>query len=168
MNAILIFILSVLLAIPMGVIANLITPHIKNWWAKSSAFRAEKRLGKIESEHSKILFYNENKQDLIIYISKTILQSLTRLAISGLTPLFIILVNSMFPDVRLFDTESENYIALIFTLSISYTFFGIAFVKSIQCANIIQKVVNFDSYQIKTDQLKTSLTEIASREMKKS
>lgn len=42
--------IALLLAVPLGIAANLLTPTIKNWWAKGSEKRLLKRIEDLEKE----------------------------------------------------------------------------------------------------------------------
>lgn len=155
------FILPLILAIPIGIFSNLLTPHIKNWWAKSSAGRARKRLVKINAEYEKVSRYFHSKEDLIIYISITALESLLRFGTGFLAPLVVDLYSSMFPKIRLFESELNNYYFLLFILSLSYFFCGRAIYNIFACSNIARKVMDFEKYEQKVNKLKQTLEKIA-------
>jgi hypothetical protein len=43
-------IFALIVAIPMGVMANLLTPPVQNWWATTSVKRKQRRIAKLEAE----------------------------------------------------------------------------------------------------------------------
>ena len=49
-TGILIAVVSILLAIPLSVVANLFTPILRNWWASRSAKTLIRRIEKLETE----------------------------------------------------------------------------------------------------------------------
>ena len=51
---ILLGIVAILLAFPLSLIANLVTPKIRNWWAERSVATIKERIASLESEVTKI------------------------------------------------------------------------------------------------------------------
>ncbi|MBI2815924.1 MAG: hypothetical protein HYX72_03190 [Acidobacteria bacterium] len=52
-------VLAFILAIPMAVAANLLTPKVQRWWASSSRSRALKRLSRLEKQISELQAMSE-------------------------------------------------------------------------------------------------------------
>jgi len=65
----LIGVLALLLAIPLSIIANLITPKIKDWWATTSDHRRETRIAKLQLAVTEIGVFRsaEFRQEMFLF-----------------------------------------------------------------------------------------------------
>src|ERR1035441_9883765 len=69
---------AIVLAFPLSLLANLLTPDIRNWWAGRSIAAMRRRLSDLESERAKMETYT-----LISEGEETILMILRRMARAG-------------------------------------------------------------------------------------
>lgn len=141
------------------------SPHIKNWWAKSSTKRAQKRLLKINFDYERILHFTKAKDDLIIFIVSAILESLPRIAACLFLPLLFMLPSVFFPGIKLFTSLDESRYYFPPTVILLYIFFALATIRLYKSSLTVRRVRNFDTYKLKTDKLKALLKEIADREL---
>jgi len=66
--------ISLLLAIPIGILANILTPVIQEKYSKYSENAAAKRIERMKTEYNEAKYYSENKEEFSIYMSSTIIQ----------------------------------------------------------------------------------------------
>jgi hypothetical protein len=52
-------ILALILAIPMAVLANMLTPRVQNWWASTSVKRRQKRIARLQGQLNALLASSE-------------------------------------------------------------------------------------------------------------
>lgn len=164
MKDVIYYILPLVLAVPIGVISNLITPYIKNWWAKSSVKRARKRIDKLNLEFEKISQYFNSKEDLIIYVSVTVLETLVRFLISSFASIIFVIFTTAFPNEKVFESDSSNLLLFLFAFLISYSFGVFAVFKAFKCSMITYKVIGFEKYKLRLEKLKDKLEQVATYE----
>jgi len=56
-------ILAIVLTIPLSLVANLMTPSIKNWWAARSTASLRKRIDKLENQLAEYEQYTEMSEE---------------------------------------------------------------------------------------------------------
>jgi hypothetical protein len=54
------FVIGLLLANPLSIIANVLTPGIQNWWARTNSARKQKRIAKLRKELDRLLCENSS------------------------------------------------------------------------------------------------------------
>ena len=68
------WLVSLLVGIPLSIVANLLTPKLQNWLAKRSMQKSKKRITLINLEYKKIDFLKKNKDILLMDTLKVILE----------------------------------------------------------------------------------------------
>ena len=60
------FILGLLVAIPLSIAGNILTPTFQNWWAQFSYKRSIKRVKQLKAELNRLTLLSTKKEDLIL------------------------------------------------------------------------------------------------------
>jgi hypothetical protein len=143
--------ISLLGAVLLSVIANLVTPIVKNWIAAWSRSSATARIEELESELQKISKYS-NSQELSYLVSTSILQVLVFFSLaSALTTLGYSYISML---------NSYSQIILNFMIGITSTFlYLLGFIRSFKALNTINKVRYLDEYKVKIEESIASLRE---------
>ena len=62
------FTLSILLAIPIGIAANLLTPKFQSWLERRSEEGRAKRREQLDDEYKRVKNFNENRPDYYVFL----------------------------------------------------------------------------------------------------
>lgn len=66
--------ISLILAIPLAIIANLITPLVSDRISNYSEKNAIERISSLKEEYNEVKYYHENKTELTLYLNHAIIQ----------------------------------------------------------------------------------------------
>src|SRR5689334_2825347 len=142
-------IVALLLAFPLSLLANLLTPNIKNWWAQRSIKTLQRRIQKLEGDLAKI---NEDVHMEDFFDSlRSLFKILALIAYSLFCILGGMFIIFIFPDLKF---ATVPYFLYGIVLSV------IAFIWSMEAFGLTNKKVN-PSYKAKLgkqiDSLKAKL-----------
>ncbi len=70
------WLVSLLASIPLSILANLLTPRLKNWWGRQSLSRSRHRISQLESDLARIAKYASSASELSLFLSASILRFL--------------------------------------------------------------------------------------------
>lgn len=93
--------LAVLLAVPLSIMANLLTPPIHNWLSDRSTEQAIERLTDLEKEYSEVSKYASNKPAFNSYLLSVVIKSALYLA-------FIMIINRLLSYAASFIDAPES------------------------------------------------------------
>ena len=143
--------ISLLGAVLLSVIGNLVTPIVKNWIAAWSRSSATARIEELESELQEISKYS-NSQELSYLVSTSILQVLVFFSLAGaLTTLGYSYIGML---------NSYSVIILNFVIGIMSTLlYLLGFIRSIRALSTINKVRYLDEYKANIEKSIASLSE---------
>lgn len=145
------------LSIPAAVGANLLTPHLKNWWGKSSIKRAEKRLAELESKENQLDTFIASKQELIVFLLREILN----LILIFTYPIIMLLI-FLFMLATSAINELPPPVVRYLLLTIFSGFYIWAVIKMVNCFKVIKNVENPDSFRLKIEKSKQVLKKVIS------
>lgn len=131
--------LSLLAAIPLSIVANMITPKVQNWFGRRSGDKARKRIDELEHELDNIEKFIENKENFYLYLVRQGFIILMLLGIGNLVSSIIPIISGVFGSI----------------------FYLIAINKGLKSAQLIENVTNFDSYK---DKINAQIIEMRSSE----
>jgi len=117
--------LSLLAAIPLAIIANLLTISVRNWLARRSAIKAKKRLKELEDDLKKAETYIDDREKLYLFLARGIFSVL----------IFIALGSAM------------SSIMPLLSGPIGSIFYLVAILRAYQCLNMVKNISNFDKYK---------------------
>lgn len=86
---------SLFAAIPLSIIANILTPYVQNWLAKKSTKKAQKRLKELQSELDTVSDFVNNKDSLHLHLTRSFFIVLIFIGLGG-TISYIPFVGSVF------------------------------------------------------------------------
>ena len=113
------FLIGVFLAIPLSVVANLITPHIENFLSNHSNKYKKKQTIKIRQEYQQIKIFKENRdiflEYLIIFIIKILVLGFFAISIYFLFDNLYWLL----PFSRVFIALSNSFILIVLLLAVN-------------------------------------------------
>ncbi len=131
------WVLSLAAAIPLSIVANLLTPKLQNWLAKRSTEKAAKRLADLESELDRITSF-KNEKELLLH--ETIYVILKVVVIIGIG-----------------NAITSIPFTYIITDPIGAVIYLVGIMAGISHLALITKVKRFDEYQKTIEAQKESL-----------
>ena len=155
------WIISLLVAILLSIIANLFTPSISNWLAKLSESRSSARVEELKSDLEEISKYANSPSKLSLLISHTIIQVLiffslaSAIASLGTAMPFVLWSISV-------ETDALEYISPLYLLSSSLLYL-MGVMSAMKVSRIISKIRKFDTYKLQMEKIITSLEKSAPR-----
>lgn len=155
-------IIALLLTIPLAVTSNLLTPMVKDWWGKSSAKRAAKRIVRLEREYEKIANFKQSKNELFIEILEFVIFLIVTSFITLLIPLiFVVHIVFMTPEdlQHLRPTTSIHIVRWFVSVEIYIALIWIS-LKTVRCLRIMKNVRQFDNYKMKMEEKLETLRKI--------
>jgi hypothetical protein len=148
LDSITLWFLAIILAIPLSVIANLLTYPLRNWMARRSARRAERRSRELEQQLRSIEALTQSSRELGLRLATIAILFLICFAMgSALTTLPII-----------FGQLSPAFVLL------GVFFYVIAIIAGFATITIIERVRGFEAYREKTERTIAELRALASRQ----
>jgi O-antigen/teichoic acid export membrane protein len=149
------WLVSLLAAIPLSIAANLLTPYIRDWFAKRSSKKAQKRIKEIEFEQGIVARYAESKEDLSLFLLGTILRVLVLFSLaSGIALMgFLPNVTPLVPGALY--GAGGMISALAYLLGIT---------RGVSALGTLRKVENFNEYNAEVESLKSTLKQVASKQ----
>lgn len=124
---------SIVLALPLAIIGNMLTPKVKDWFVKRSVVNSEKRIMKLEQQLEEIIEYKNNTNKLLAFGILAILKTLILICLVSMIHFFASLIEFRFVS---------------FSLSLlSFLIFYTIVITATRDAAVINKVYRFDDYQ---------------------
>ena len=139
------WIISLLMAIILSIIANLVTPNIRNWLAKWSESRSSARIEELRSDLEEISKYVDSPSKLSLLISYSILEALIFFSIASAiaslgTAMPLMLYTSNF---KLYEPK---YLEVIYLLASSLLYL-LGVMRAQKVLKITRRVRYFDKYR---------------------
>lgn len=150
------WLVSLIVAVPLSIAANLLTPYIRDWYAKRSSERAKKRIAEVEAEHKEISLYLESKDGLILLLLSTILRVLVMFSLASA----IAFMGSIPSALSLAPYE----ISILFygvTGALSVFLYLIGINHGLKALTKFGKVMKYEQYSSEVESLKSELREVA-------
>ncbi len=141
------------MGIVLSIIANLVTPIIRNWLAKWSESRSSARVEELKSDLEEISKYAISPSKLSLLISHTIIQVLVFFSIASAIASLGTAMPFMLWYARLDGTE---YLTPAY-VSLSSIFYLVGVINAQKVLTIINKLRNYDEYKSKMEQIITNL-----------
>ncbi|MFM2584786.1 hypothetical protein [Vibrio campbellii] len=135
--------ISLLAAIPLSVLANLLTPNIQNWLGRRSEKRSKKRLKQLEEQRETFIKYNENRTLFLIESTSVVLKVIVLIGLGNA-------LNS----IPIFWEVSNVAAALAYLMSVNI---------ALPHLNLINRLKNFDLYNEKIESEMQTLSETAGK-----
>jgi hypothetical protein len=88
------FIIGILFAVPLSIVANLLTPRVALWWARRSEAIPRKRLARIDFELKRITHVDDNPIDVLAQVVSIVAQFVAGLGFCGMTAAAAIITSS--------------------------------------------------------------------------
>ena len=140
------WIISLLMAILLSIIANLVTPSIRNWYAKFSKKRSSARVEVLKSELEEMSKYANSPSELSLLVSYSILQVLVFFSISSAIATLATIMPFMSENIS-YSTQCiiEIFSPLYYLLSSLFYLLGVFMAQ--KTLRIISRIRNFDEYK---------------------
>lgn len=108
---------GILLAVALGVAANLVTPYIKGFFRRGYIGMRKVRAELIQAQINNALFYNEHPEWLILYFLKELTQLLALLIVATLIAALLMRLDYIRPAVNLItNVLSYKLVGLLYVL----------------------------------------------------
>ena len=152
------WIISLLMAILLSIIANLVTPSIRNWYAKFSKKRSSARVEVLKSELEEISKYANSPSELSLLVSYSILQVLVFFSIASAIATLATTMPFMAENMS-YSTQfiMEIFSPLYYLLSSLFYLLGVFMAQ--KTLRIISRIRNFDKYKSNIEKSIISLEE---------
>jgi Cft2 family RNA processing exonuclease len=148
LDSIQLWVVALILAIPLSIIANLLTYPLRNWMARRSARRAERRSRELEQQLRSIEALTQSSRELALRLATLAILLLITFALgSAATTLSIILWDP----------------SRIFVL-LGVSCYAVSVVVGIATVTTIERVRGFEDYRERTERQIAELKARASRE----
>jgi H+/gluconate symporter-like permease len=149
--------ISLLLAIPIGIFVNIITPAIQDKYSEYSEKAAISRIERIKAEYNDAKYFSENKEEFSIHMSSKIIQMTMIGAFTTIASAFLFLaqflINKLQKKYSSRIYERKNNLKEL-NMFINLIFFGIMLIVAILIFNIgrgtlrdYENVKNFKEYE---------------------
>lgn len=140
------WIISLLMAILLSIIANLVTPSIRNWYAKFSKKRSSARVEVLKSELEEMSKYANSPSELSLLVSYSILQVLVFFSIASAIATLATIMPFMSENIS-YSTQCiiEIFSPLYYLLSSLFYLLGVFMAQ--KTLRIISRIRNFDEYK---------------------
>lgn len=140
------WIISLLMAILLSIIANLVTPSIRNWYAKFSKKRSSARVEVLKSELEEMSKYANSPSELSLLVSYSILQVLVFFSIASAIATLATIMPFMSENIS-YQTQFiiEIFSPLYYLLSSLFYLLGVFMAQ--KTLRIISRIRNFDEYK---------------------
>lgn len=151
-------IIGAILSIPIGFAVNLLTPKFQNWLARRSYKRAQERIKELNNELNQIKNFTESKIDIVLISFQHIFWffMFVLFAIGLEIPLKLLL----YVNIQLMEPKSIYPIILITTRGAQIIIFFIVLRLVTSVAAKIQKIMDFETYKMETENEKARLAQI--------
>ena len=140
------WIISLLMAILLSIIANLVTPSIRNWYAKFSKKRSSARVEVLKSELEEMSKYANSPSELSLLVSYSILQVLVFFSIASAIATLATIMPFMAENIS-YSTQfiMEIFSPLYYLLSSLFYLLGVFMAQ--KTLRIISRIRNFNKYK---------------------
>ena len=146
------WLVSLLVAIPLSIAGNLLTPRFQNWRSSKSRRTAERRLATVEKELRQVEKLSSNPSHLNTYLLVSLLSVLVLFSFSNV-------VSSFFSVLFVAPTDSHLLARLFGAMSgMANALFNLmAIIRASQALTVYQRVRDYPTYSIKTQQVVETL-----------
>ena len=149
------WIMSLLMAVLLSIIANLFTPSIRNWLAKMSDNRSSARVEELKLDLEEISKYVISPSKLSLLISHTIIRVLIFFSLASAVATLGTAMPFVLWNVSIRSAGLEYASFLYLLISSMLYLLGVA--SGQRVSRLIYKVRNFDEYKSKTEKIIISL-----------
>ena len=118
--------ISILLAIPIGILANVLTPAIQDKYSKYSENAAIKRIERIKTEYTAAKYYSENREEFSIYMSSVIIKMTMIGTITTIAVAFFTFAQSFINRLRKVKLNFTQWIYSVIILFVAISIYSIA------------------------------------------
>ena len=148
------WLVSLLVAIPLSVAGNLLTPYVQNWWAGKSNKTARARLLVVEREFTQASRFAKDRSTLNSYL---LISVITIVVLFALTNVLMGLVSTLM--LTPIPVEMVEYVRLAIPITSLLTALLniMAVVRATQAATVYRRVENFAQYESETNALLAKL-----------
>lgn len=150
--------ISLILALPLAVLGNLISPYVKNWYAEKSVHRTEKRICSLKSQLEKYRNFLHSPTVFIAYVIERFIKfPCVIFSICSVLSL-IVLFYEYQPKVHLLNQAVDSIQKTLSFVILSTVVFSFAFIWK-----EVWRITNFEDYeklvQSQIEELQNSLSE---------
>jgi len=153
--------LAVILAVPLSVVANLLTPHIRDWYGRTSSRRLKKRIAllreRVSKTHSEWTFTPAEWITYHMVVIATLLICLGILSFSGSVLIGLLLFAQKTPSIG-----GRAFVMLFSIPLLSYVATGVVFIKMTRIAREARELRSLRERSRVEEELK----ELESREIR--
>jgi len=140
------WIISILIALLFSIIANLVTPSIRNWYAKFSKKRSSARVEVLKSELEEVSKYANSTSELSLLVSTSILQVLVIFSMASAVATFAAIMPFMAKNVLDSDRLMMELMSPLYYFLSSLSYVLGVFMAS-NTLKITSRIRNFDKYK---------------------
>jgi len=153
-NWVVTLLLSLVLSIPIGIMSNLLTPRIKNWFAKRATSIRGKRIEELRKEYELAKQLHDKPELLNQIVAREIIESIIKLAAGSLF-FFLVYARLIVGSSQLFVDSKGNITPstiagdLSFLLFIAIVFISITYVTNSLSglSRTLSRVIDFEAYE---------------------